>query len=62
MIFLYDIYEINFDYQLDEESVEENLLESIEGLSHILGDDNLGENDELKLNVTQKNLCSNQIY
>ena len=52
--FLYDIYEINFDYQLDEESVEENLLESIEGLSHILGDDNLGENDELKLNVTQK--------
>ena len=30
------------------------LLESIEGLSHILGDDNLGENDELKLNVTQK--------
>lgn len=51
---LYDIYEINFDYQLDEESVEENLLESIQGLSHILGDDNLGENDELKLNVTQK--------
>ncbi len=53
--FLFDIYEINFNYQLRDESIEEILLESIEGLAPLLSEEsNNSQEDSLVLNVTKK--------
>lgn len=53
--FAYDIYKINFDYQLSEDTIEEILLETIEGISDLLDlDKNSGDENKLVLNVTKR--------
>lgn len=51
--FIFDIYKINFDYQLTGQPVEDILLNSLEGLIELFKQ-GVSADDTLNLNVTQK--------